>query len=156
MSVDWGKILVATDGSAQAELATRKAVDLAGKIGAELHVVHVGELAAMYHPEMRGYAYRHEASEKEARELLGEESERLRSAGADLAGSHLRMGRADVEIVELAEELGADVIVVGSRGLGGFRRALLGSVSDSVVHHAPCPVLVVREREARRDTESPG
>lgn len=149
MSVDWGKILVATDGSAQAELATRRAADLAGKVGAELHVVHVGELAAMYHPEMRGYAYRHEASEKEARELLDEESERLRSAGADVAGSHLRMGRVDVEIVELAEELGVDVIVVGSRGLGGFRRALIGSVSDSVVHHAPCPVLVVREKEAR-------
>jgi nucleotide-binding universal stress UspA family protein len=65
------------------------------------------------------------------------------------------MGRADVEIVELAEELGADIIVVGSRGLGGFRRVLIGSVSDSVVRHAPCPVLIVREKEARRATESP-
>lgn len=143
------KVLVATDASAQAHLAVQRAVDLSSRSGAELHLVHVGELAAMYHPEMRGYAYRHEASEKEARELLGEESERLRSAGADVAGSHLRMGRVDVEIVELAEELGVDVIVVGSRGLGGFRRALIGSVSDSVVHHAPCPVLVVREKETR-------
>lgn len=53
-------------------------------------------------------------------------------------------------------ELGADVLVVGSRGLGGFRRALIGSVSDSVVRHAHCPVLVVREKEARSDPEDPG
>jgi nucleotide-binding universal stress UspA family protein len=46
--------------------------------------------------------------------------------------------------VALAEELGADLIVMGSRGLRGVRRALIGSVSDSVVRHAHCPVLVVR------------
>jgi nucleotide-binding universal stress UspA family protein len=49
------------------------------------------------------------------------------------------------EIVGLAEEIGAGLIVMGSRGLGGIRRALMGSVSDSVVRHAHCPVLVVRE-----------
>ena len=49
-----------------------------------------------------------------------------------------------MEIVALAEELQADLIVIGSRGLGGVRRALMGSVSDSVVRHAHCPVLVVR------------
>jgi nucleotide-binding universal stress UspA family protein len=49
-----------------------------------------------------------------------------------------------LEIVALAEELGADLIVMGSRGLGALRRALMGSVSDSVVRHAHCPVLVVR------------
>jgi nucleotide-binding universal stress UspA family protein len=50
-------------------------------------------------------------------------------------------------IVELAEEIGAGLIVMGSRGLGGIRRALMGSVSDSVVRHAHCPVMVVREEE---------
>lgn len=149
-------VLAATDGSPQAHLALQMAVDLSSRTGAELHIVHVGELAAMYHPEMRGYAYRHEASEQEARRLLDEESERLRSAGVNVAKAHLRMGRADVEIIELAEELGADVIVVGSRGLGGIRRALVGSVSDSIVHHAPCPVLVVRKKDARGDPEGQG
>ena len=52
-----------------------------------------------------------------------------------------------LEIVALAEELGADLIVMGSRGLGGVRRALMGSVSDSVVRHAHCPVLVVRQEK---------
>lgn len=142
------KVLAATDGSPQAHQAVRLAVDLSSREGSELHLVHVGELAAMYHPEMRGYAYRHEASEKEARQLLEGELERLRSTGVHVAQAHLRMGRADVEIVDLAEELGVDVIVIGSRGLGGIRRALVGSVSDSVMHHAHCPVLVVRKKEA--------
>ena len=57
------------------------------------------------------------------------------------------MGEAAAEIVDLAEELGAGLVVVGSRGLGGIRRALMGSVSDSVVRHAHCPVLVVRREE---------
>jgi nucleotide-binding universal stress UspA family protein len=58
---------------------------------------------------------------------------------------HARLGRPDAEIVGLADELGAGLIVLGSRGLGSLRRALMGSVSDSVVRHAHCPVLVVRE-----------
>jgi nucleotide-binding universal stress UspA family protein len=59
--------------------------------------------------------------------------------------TYLATGRPDHEIVELAEEIGAGMIVVGSRGLGGVRRALMGSVSDSVVRHSHCPVLVVRQ-----------
>ena len=58
--------------------------------------------------------------------------------------AHSRRGRADQEIIDLGEEIGAGLIVMGSRGLGGVRRALMGSVSDSVVRHAHCPVLVVR------------
>ena len=150
------KVLAATDGSPQAHLAVRMAADLSSRADAELHLVHVGELAAMYHPEMRGYAYRHEASQEGARLLLGEESERLRSAGVNVTKTHLRMGSADVEIIELAEELDADLLVVGSRGLGGFRRLLVGSVSDLVVRHAHCHVLVVREKGARSNPVYPG
>ncbi len=62
-----------------------------------------------------------------------------------VAQAHLRMGKPAAEIVALAEELGVGLVVVGSRGLGGVRRALMGSVSDSVVRHAHCPVLVVRK-----------
>src|SRR3712207_9085511 len=54
------------------------------------------------------------------------------------------MGRADEEIVGLAEEIGAGLIVMGHRGHGRIRRALMGSVSDSVVRHTHCPVMVVR------------
>ena len=58
---------------------------------------------------------------------------------------------SDVEIVKLAEEIGAGLIVIGSRGRGGIKRALMGSVSDSVVRHAHCPVLVVRQERQQRD-----
>jgi len=57
------------------------------------------------------------------------------------------MGTAAVEATALAQELGVGLMVVGSRGLGGITRALMGSVSDSVVRHAHCPVLVVRKEE---------
>jgi nucleotide-binding universal stress UspA family protein len=71
--------------------------------------------------------------------------EKVKEAGGTVAQAHLRMGeRRDRAIVNLADEIGAGLIVMGSRGLGGIRRALMGSVSDSVVRHAHCPVLVVR------------
>ena len=57
---------------------------------------------------------------------------------------HLREGRAAEEIVELAEDIGAGLIVMGSRGRGRLRRALMGSVSDAVVRHAHCPVTIIR------------
>ena len=64
------------------------------------------------------------------------------------------MGGAAEEIVKLGEEIGAGLIVVGRRGSGGMRRALMGSVSDSVVRHAHCPVLVVRKEERDEDGHS--
>jgi nucleotide-binding universal stress UspA family protein len=56
--------------------------------------------------------------------------------------------RVDEEVIDLASEIGADLIVVGSRGVGTLSRALLGSDSGNIVHHAHCPVLVVRDGEA--------
>jgi nucleotide-binding universal stress UspA family protein len=71
--------------------------------------------------------------------------ERTEAAGGKIAHTHLRFGGTTEEIVNLAEEISAGLIVTGSRGRGGIRRALMGSVSDGVVRHAHCPVLVVRE-----------
>ena len=67
-------------------------------------------------------------------------------AGGTVAQSHLAMERPDEEVVVLGERVGAGLIVVGSRGLGRIRWALMVSVSDSVVRRAHCPVLVVREK----------
>jgi len=141
------RILLATDGSEEAELAALRAVDLAERTDSELHVVHVGVVPTFLksYPGTLGYERRiYEQIEEESRQRLRELSWRVKLAGGTLAGAHLRMGKVALEIVALAEELGADMIVMGSRGLGGVRRALMGSVSDSVVRHAHCPVLVVR------------
>ena len=63
--------------------------------------------------------------------------------GVDHPVTRIIEGNAGPALCELAAEVGADVIVIGTRGRGGFKRALLGSVSDHVVRNAPCPVLVV-------------
>jgi nucleotide-binding universal stress UspA family protein len=145
MSIFPTTILVATDGSGEAELAVTTAANLAKSTDSELHVVHVGELPLVYHPERHAYRVEYEEHEKEAQQLLEAQVERIKGAGATVAQTHLRMGKADEEIVDLAQNLGAGMIVMGSRGHGRMRRALVGSVSDSVVRHAHCPVTIVRE-----------
>jgi len=146
------RILLATDGSEEAELAALRAVDLADATDSELHVVHVGVVPIFLksYPGTLGHERRlYEEIEEMSRELLRKESWRVKAAGGTVAGTHLRMGEVALEIVALAEELQADLIVMGSRGLGGVRRALMGSVSDSVVRHAHCPVLVVRPEKGQ-------
>ena len=155
MSIFPTRILLATDGSAEAGLATRTAVDLAQMSDSELHVIYVLDDAplAMVYPDVadpEGVELEdpvlEEDFEKRGRELLDAEVERVRSAGGKVAGAHLTMGEAAREIVNLAEDQGAGLIVMGSRGHGGLRRALMGSVSDTVVRHAHCPVLIVRDQ----------
>jgi nucleotide-binding universal stress UspA family protein len=146
------KILLATDGSEEAELAALRAVDLGQSTDSELHVVHVGVVPTFLqsYPGTLGYDGKlYEQIEERSRELLRKESWRVKVAGGTVAGSHLRMGVVDLEIVGLAKELGADLIVMGCRGHRGIRRAIEGSISDGVIRHAPCSVLVVRrEKEA--------
>ncbi|MBV9454556.1 MAG: universal stress protein, partial [Rubrobacter sp.] len=85
--------------------------------------------------------------EQMSRRVLDTEVGKVRAAGGMVSKAHLRIGQAATEIVDLAEELRMGLVVVGSRGLGGIRRALIGSVSDVVVRHAHCPVLVVRKEQ---------
>jgi len=88
---------------------------------------------------------------QQAEEVLEDQVKKIVEAGGKVAEKHVRVPehhRAR-EIVEVAEEAGAGLIVMGSRGLGGMRRALMGSVSDSVVRHAHCPVMVVRYEKER-------
>ena len=146
MSIFPTKILLATDGSREAKLAATTAADLAKSTGSELHVLYVGEALNPYAEEV-GLAGAAEAGdfERQARDLLDAETERVRAAGGAVAQAHLSRGKVDHELVSLAEEIGAGLIVLGSRGRGGIRRALMGSVSDSVVRHSHCPVLVVRD-----------
>jgi nucleotide-binding universal stress UspA family protein len=140
------KILLATDGSRDAELALHTAVDLAQSTNSELHVVTVS-------PGYPSYDIRNPAVVQNLREraenILEDQTKKIEQAGGEVAQKHLRVSeryRAD-QIVRVAQDIEAGLIVMGSRGLGGIRRALMGSVSDSVVRHAHCPVLVVRPEQ---------
>ncbi|MCA1837392.1 MAG: universal stress protein [Actinobacteria bacterium] len=87
--------------------------------------------------------------EADARELLDALVKRLEDAGGVSAQAHLSEGVPAAEIVALGEDIDADLIVVGNRGLGGVRRALMGSVSEAMTRHGHGPVLVVRNKEER-------
>jgi nucleotide-binding universal stress UspA family protein len=149
MSIFPTKILLATDGSTEAESAAQLAAELADKTGSELHVVYVEVVpySAQY-SAAAAVGYDRELYEKikeEGRQTLRKLTWQVKLAGAAVAENHLRLGAPDEEIVRLAEAIGAGLIVMGSRGRGGVKRALMGSVSDSVVRNAHCPVTVVRQ-----------
>jgi len=147
MSIFPTRILLATDGSETADIAAKSATTLAQSTNSELHVVHVGPGLPLY--ELPDYPARFEdvvrAQREAAQRLLDEQVRKIEGLGATVEEAHLEMdGRPDTAIVDLGEKLGVGLVVVGSRGLGGLRRALMGSVSSSVVHHAHCPIMVVR------------
>ena len=141
------RILLATDGSEDARLASRAATDLSRETGSDLHAVHViAQLPRYAYPGITPevYALVRQEQDRAGRELLDEELKSARGGGAKVAEAHLRRGSAGDEVLDLAEEVGAGLIVLGSRGLGRVKRLVVGSVSDGVAHDAPCPVLVMR------------
>jgi nucleotide-binding universal stress UspA family protein len=150
MSIFPTRILLATDGSEEAQLAALRAMDIGESTDSELHVVHVGVVPRFLesYPGTLGYERRlDEQIEEDSRQRLRELSWRVKVVGGNVAGSQLRMEAVALEVVALAKELGAGLIVMGYRGHRGIRRANEGSISDGVIRHAPCPVLVVRSHE---------
>jgi len=150
MSISPTKILLATDGSREAKIAARTAVDLADKTGSELHVAFV--LRTQDVPDYSTMGFDTETAHEEeikqmGQRLLDEQVRRVEETGGTVAGAHFRMTRPDQGILTIGEDVGTGLLVLGSRGLGGVKRALMGSVSDSVVRHAHCPVLVVRKED---------
>ncbi|QWC85025.1 universal stress protein [Nocardioidaceae bacterium] len=138
------RVLLAVDGSASSDLARDHALALVHDTRSELHVLHVGLLSAWTNSKTLNREQR-DRVEQEARVMLDAEVAHLRTVdpGLDLH-EHVRVGRAVDQILRLRDEIEADLIVLGSRGLNTFTRVLLGSDAESVVRHAPCPVLVVR------------
>jgi nucleotide-binding universal stress UspA family protein len=144
MSVFPTRILLATSGSEDAARATEAAVDLSAKSGSELHVVHV------WHDVPGPYAHKFVKAElrRQGQEILDEQVQKIEASGTTVAKAHLRGGRTSDEIIELSDELGVGLLVVGSRGMGTMRRILVGSHSEEIVHHAHVPVLVVKRGES--------
>jgi nucleotide-binding universal stress UspA family protein len=157
MSAFANKMLLATDGSPDAESAARMAIALSNGLNLELHVVCVGHAPSVYTGseteflDLEFQDWLHESAKSDARAKLEELARRIKEMGGEVAKTHAAVGRPDAQIVHIAEEMGAGLIVMGSRGLGPLKRALMGSVSNSVVHHAHGSVLVVRGDRHERD-----
>ena len=153
------KVILATDGSSQSEAALRVAGDLALGAGDKLKIVTVIDMAVpMAFDAYAGYLPNTQEIEVLARENAEKTLEDARRRVSDLVNAEeveisteILIGAPESRIVETAEEFGATLIVVGSHGYNRWERLLLGSVSDSVVHHAPCSVLVVRHETEETD-----
>ena len=149
MSIFPTQILLAVDGSDESKMAAQAATELSRETGSEVHVVYVLPTPAqlighhLYSDEIRESLIG--GAERDAETFLKEQAEKVSSDGGKVADTHLRSGDPDKEILRAAEALGAGLIVMGSRGLGAVSRMLIGSVSESVVRHAHCPVFVVRQ-----------
>lgn len=141
-------IVVGTDGSETASEAVRQAGELAAPLGATVEVVSAyepvsqarlreeskvapGDLQWMINPR------------EDVDATLEAAAEQIRAAGAE-ARTYARQGDPADAILDVAEELGADLIIVGNKGMTGAKRFLLGSVPNKVSHHAPCSVLIIR------------
>ena len=150
MNDSLNRILLATDGSAGAEFAARTAIRLANDTGCELHLVYVERLpGSSANVPISARHIEGELQERAEREGLGwllDLDGRLRTAGGVVAGAHLRLGEVAKEVGALAEELEVDLIVVGGRDRSTIASAVMGSVSRSLVRHAPCPVVVARSQ----------
>ena len=146
------KILFATDGAKQSDAAAEMLRCFALEDGDEIKIVSVVDMAVPMAIDIYGgYLPDTGELEKTAREnaskLLDSTEERIKNQFPDKnlnISSEVLFGSPESRIVETAEAIHPDIIVLGSHGYSRWERLLLGSVSDSVVHHAPCSVLIVR------------
>lgn len=140
----FSKVLVPVDGSDNSLRALDAALLLSEKIGAEVTAIHVMEDIPILHIQ----------SEKLLRELLDaykKETQQILSKCSDIATrkglsitTKLLQGNVGSTILDFCEREKYDVIIMGSRGMGKFKELVLGSVSNKVVHHSSCPVMIIR------------
>jgi nucleotide-binding universal stress UspA family protein len=145
----FSRIVVGTDGSETAEEAVRQAADLAKQLDASLDIVTAFE-------PVSGTRLREERAEvpedlahtigprEDVDAMLAEVANAVESQGVRGVTTHARQGDPADAILEVTEEIRADLIVVGNKGMTGAKRFLLGSVPNKVSHHAPCSVLIIR------------
>ena len=144
----FGSIVVGTDGSETAGEAVRQATELARAIGARIFLVSAFEPVG----NQRLREERQEAPDdiewmvnerEDVNATLKQAEEQIGEAGVDVE-AFARQGDPADAILDVAEEQGADLIVVGNKGMTGAKRFLLGSVPNKVSHHAPCSVMIIR------------
>ena len=140
------KILIATDGSENAEKAADFGIQIAGLSGAKVYAAYVIDTTPYYSIPLDQVWSKevYEQVEKTGHEITAGVEKTAKAAGLE-AESIILKGDPAEKIVNFAEEQNVDMIIVGSLGKGKFERLVIGSVSEKVVRHAKIPVLVVRE-----------
>lgn len=134
------RIVVAVDGSREGGKTVPAAIQLAVKFNSSLTVVHVRE-----HTKYEGSDV-DLGPDQPADELMEAVLGQIRAAGLDAHGEIRRVNPGDTpeQIVSVAKDVDADLIVMGTRGMTEWKSMLLGGVANKVIHHAHCPVLLVR------------
>jgi nucleotide-binding universal stress UspA family protein len=141
-------IVVGTDGSDTANAAVSQGVELAREIGAKMHLV------CAYEPVPHGRLLEERQDgpkdaewvvqlREDVSATLDAAARTIEEAGVNVA-THAREGDPADAILDLAEEEGAELIVIGNKGMAGAKRFLLGSVPNKISHHASCTVMIVR------------
>ncbi len=142
------RIVVGTDGSETANLAVKHAADLAKATGASLDVVSAFEPVSSQRQaakagELPGDLAHATGPREDVNVRLGAAENIAAGIGVEVK-TYAREGDPADAILDVAEETGADLIVVGNKGMTGARRFLLGSVPNKITHHSPCGVYIVR------------
>jgi nucleotide-binding universal stress UspA family protein len=143
------RIVVGTDGSDTAAEAVRQAIDLAKLTGATLSVVSAFQPVSKRRTQAESagapsdIAYEIGPNE-DVNLVLDEAAAKARAAGVTEVQTHPVQADPTDAILNVAEEVKADLIVVGNKGMTGARRFVLGSVPNNISHHAPCSVIIVR------------
>jgi nucleotide-binding universal stress UspA family protein len=144
----FGSIVVGTDGSQTAKEAVRQAAELARVVGGRIHLVSAYEPvgAARLREERQQVPADLEwmvNPREDVEAALTHAAEDIEAVGVEVV-VYPRQGDPADAILDVAEEQGADLIVVGNKGMSGAKRFLLGSVPNKVSHHAPCTVMIIR------------
>jgi nucleotide-binding universal stress UspA family protein len=149
MHLSVSRILVPTDFSEPSIEALELAIELASRFSASVTLLHAQEMPTYVFPDAvmpvtpQVVAELEKSSKDELERIAG----RVRAAGIPV-NTKTVLGPNDGEICRFAEEMNADLIVMGTHGRTGLRHVLLGSVAEKVVRRAPCPVLTVRPHAA--------
>jgi len=137
-------IVVGTDGSERAAIAVAEAIALAKAVGATLHVVHVVHAAKLRgeHEDPALVAAANETMFGEGERICVQVAADAMRDGVSAQGHTVDGDPADV-LLSVTKALDADLLVIGNQGMSGFKRYVLGSVSNKVSHHCPCSLLIV-------------
>lgn len=143
------KILVATGGSPWSNQAVAYAIEMAKNYALQLLILHVVTETPPYFVAEAGTPPESLLADSEAggRQILAEAAARAAEAGVDFT-TELAWGRVPEVVCRTAGEHACDLVIVGSRALKGFKRLMIGSISNAIASKAPCPILIVKWHES--------